>query len=156
MRRRLMAIGAAVASLGAIAYGGVALASGGGGDGGAASGPAAEEAKAAAIAAVGGGTANAVERDSEGGATWEVEVAKADGSLVDVRLDATYKVVVVESDAEDGESADTDSVEEENDADDPSQADETEGSEAPGDDGPGGHADEPANPNADHEGDGPA
>lgn len=28
---------------------------------------------------------------------------------------------------------------------------EQEGSEVPGDDGPGGHADEPANPNADHQ-----
>ena len=65
MSRRVMAIGAAVAALGAVAYGGVALASGGGEDGGGASGPAAEQAKTAAIAAVGGGTANAVERDSE-------------------------------------------------------------------------------------------
>ena len=156
MRRRLMAIGVATAALGAIAYGGVALASGGGGDGGWASGPAAEEAKAAAIAAVGGGTANAVERDSEGGAIWEVEVAKTNGRVVDVRLDASYKVVVIESDAEDSGPADTDSIEEENGADDSSEADETEGSEAPGDDGPGGHADEPANPNAYHEGDDPA
>ena len=125
MRRRLMAAGAALAALGAIAYGGVALASGGG-DGGGASGPAAEQAKAAAIAAVPGGTANAVERDSEDGATWEVEVAKRDGSVVDVRLDASYGVVVIEGDTENGETADADSLEEENGADDASEADEGE------------------------------
>jgi len=123
MRRRLMAIGAAAAALGAVAYGGVALASGGGEDGDGASGPAAEAAKAAAIAAV-GGTANAVERDSEAGATWEVEVAKADGSVVDVRLDANYEVVVIEGDAENGETADPDSLEEEDGADDASEPDE--------------------------------
>jgi len=125
MRKRLMATGAAAAALGAIAYGGVALASGNG-DGGGASGPAAEQAKAAAIAAVPGGTANAVERDSEDGATWEVEVAKADGSVVDVRLDASYGVVVIEGDGENGETADADSLEEENGADDASEADEGE------------------------------
>jgi hypothetical protein len=31
------------------------------------------------------------------------------------------------------------------------EADEQQGSEVPGDDGPGGHADEPSNPNADHQ-----
>ncbi len=40
----------------------------------------------------------AVELDNEKGATWEVEV-KDDGSVVDVRLDADYHVVVVDSDA---------------------------------------------------------
>jgi membrane protein DedA with SNARE-associated domain len=44
-------------------------------------------------------------------------------------------------DAEKGESA----------QEPPESANETEGSEVPGDDGPGGHADEPANPNADHQ-----
>ena len=125
MRKRLMATGAAFAALGAIAYGGVALASGGG-DGGGASRPAAEQAKAAAIAAVPGGTANAVERDSEDGATWEVEVAKPDGSVVDVRLDASYGVVVIEGDTENSETADGDSLEEESGADDASEADEGE------------------------------
>jgi hypothetical protein len=40
--------------------------------------------------------ANTVERDSEQGATWEVEIANADGSTSDVRLDANYHVIVVE------------------------------------------------------------
>ena len=51
-------------------------------------------------------TANSVERDSEDGATWEVEVTKPDGTTVDVRLDQGYAVVVIEGDTEDaGEGA---------------------------------------------------
>ena len=57
----------------------------------------------AALAETGGGRVNAVERDSEHGATWEVEVTKLDGSTVDVRLDAgcecasvTYDLVLEE------------------------------------------------------------
>jgi hypothetical protein len=52
----------------------------------------------AALEATGGGTANSVERDSENGATWEVEVRRTDGSTVDVRLDEAYDVVVIEGD----------------------------------------------------------
>jgi uncharacterized membrane protein YkoI len=60
----------------------------------------ADDATAAALKATGGGTANSVERDSENGATWEVEVTKPDGTTVDVRLDARYAVVVIEGDGE--------------------------------------------------------
>lgn len=60
----------------------------------------AEDATAAALDATGGGTANSVERDSENGATWEVEVTQPDGATVDVRLDETYDVVVIEGDTE--------------------------------------------------------
>ncbi len=63
-------------------------------------GPQAERAAAAALDATGGGRANSVEPDSEAGATWEVEVTKRDGSTVDVRLDASYRVVVIEVDSE--------------------------------------------------------
>ena len=63
-------------------------------------GPQAERATAAALAETGGGTANAVERDSENGATWEVEVTTPEGKTVDVRLDENFQVVVVESDNE--------------------------------------------------------
>ena len=90
----------------AIAGGGVATAIGSGDESeGTAHGAAADKAKAAALEITGGGTANAVERDSENGATWEVEVAKPDGQTVDVRLDANYDKVIVESDseAEDGD-----------------------------------------------------
>jgi uncharacterized membrane protein YkoI len=60
----------------------------------------ANRAIAAAVAETGGGRANSVERDSEDGATYEVEVTKRDGGSVDVRLDAGYKVVIVEDDSE--------------------------------------------------------
>ena len=104
--RNRLAIGMAVA---AIAAGGGAYAWAGGGDDGDVNvtGPGADRARQAALAHLGGGTANAVERDSENGATWEVEVTKSDGSTVDVRLDANHKVVVVEGDSED-ESGDED------------------------------------------------
>jgi hypothetical protein len=65
-------------------------------------GSGADRAREAALAITRGGTANAVERDSENGATWEVEVTKPDGRTVDVRLDERYRLVVVESDSERG------------------------------------------------------
>ena len=64
------------------------------------SGPGADRAREAALAHH-PGTANAVERDSENGATWEVEVTGTDGKTVDVRLDENYKVVVMEGDGGD-------------------------------------------------------
>jgi hypothetical protein len=101
MRKRT-AIGAAAAgALAALALGGTALASGGD-DEGSVSGHQADEATRAALAATHGGTANAVERDTENGATWEVEVTRTDGKTVDVRLDENYRVVVIESDSEGG------------------------------------------------------
>jgi hypothetical protein len=64
-------------------------------------GPGADQATAAALKLIPGGHANSVERDSENGATWEVEVRKPDGGTVDVRLDQNYQLVVVEADSED-------------------------------------------------------
>jgi hypothetical protein len=61
-----------------------------------------------AAIAVDGGTANAVERDSENGATWEVEVTKPDGQTVDVRLNQNYELVVIEGDTESPDDADGD------------------------------------------------
>ena len=58
----------------------------------------------AALEATRGGTANAVERDSENGGYWEVEVRKPNGALVDVRLNRDYSVLVIEGD---NEAADT-------------------------------------------------
>ena len=98
MKRRnvLATVAGAIAAVG-ITGGAVALA---GGDGeGSAHGPGADRAVASALAET-GGTANAVERDSEHGATWEVEVTKPDGSTVDVRLDGNLHVLVVEPDVE--------------------------------------------------------
>ena len=107
MSARAIRITAVAAVALALALGGAAWAVAGGGDDGAsATGPGAERARAAALAHLGGGTANAVERDSEDGATWEVEVTKANGKTVDVRLDASYGVVVVEGDSEQADGQD--------------------------------------------------
>ena len=101
MKRKLLVTGAVVIVM-AAGGAGAALAVGGGGEagGGNASGPAADRASAAALKITGGGTANAVERDNEQGATWEVEVMKPDGTTVDVRLGADYGLVVIDSDSE--------------------------------------------------------
>jgi uncharacterized membrane protein YkoI len=58
----------------------------------------AQRAKDAALAETGGGTVGDVEGDTENGASYAVEVTKADGSKVDVRLDSAYKVLGVEAD----------------------------------------------------------
>ena len=104
MKRKYVIIGAVAATL---AAGGVGIAQAVGGDDEESSvtGPQADRAKAAALRITNGGTANAVERDSENGATWEVEVTKPNGQTVDVRLDERYGLVVVEGDSEkeDGE-----------------------------------------------------
>jgi hypothetical protein len=92
-------VGAAVLACG-IAGGAVAVASNGGDEEGGATGPDADRAVAAALVETGATRANAVERDSEDGAVWEVEVTKADGSTVDVRLDTDMHVVKVETDSE--------------------------------------------------------
>jgi hypothetical protein len=67
-------------------------------------GPQADRAMEAALRITGGGTANAVERDSEKGATYEVEVTRKDGSTVDVRLDENFKLVVIDDDSETSDS----------------------------------------------------
>lgn len=99
MKRKLIA-GAAVLLAAGVAGGATAVASGDDGEG-KVTGPQADRATAAALKATGGGHANAVERDSENGATWEVEVTKPDGDTVDVRLDENFRLVVIEGDRED-------------------------------------------------------
>ncbi len=103
MKRKLSI--AAVCAL-ALAAGGVGIAQAVGGDDGneTTTGPGADKATAAALKITNGGHANAVERDSENGATWEVEVTKTDGKTVDVRLDQDFKLVVVEGDSESHDS----------------------------------------------------
>ena len=86
-----------------------------GGGGSSLSGKEAVTAKQAALRATGGGTANAVERDSEDGATYEVEVTKPDGAVVDVRLDRSFNVVKVDSDAETADGPDANDASELND-----------------------------------------
>ena len=101
-RKAILAAGAVLA----IGLGGVADAQAVGGDDGdgGATGAGADRAQAAALKLVPGGHVNAVERDSEKGATWEVEVRKPDGSTVDVRLGAKYERVAIDSDSEASDS----------------------------------------------------
>lgn len=105
MRTRLIAAGTILGTAIAVAAGGIAVA--GNGDDGPASHHytehQAEQARKAALDATGGGVANSVESDSENGATYEVEVTRLDGTTVDVRLDATFEVVVIEGDDDSSE-----------------------------------------------------
>jgi uncharacterized membrane protein YkoI len=91
---------AAVAALG---LGGAAIAGASGdgreaGDGAALSGVTLTRASDAALAATGGGKVGETEADGEKGATYEVEVTKADGSQVDVRLDDRFEVIAIDAD----------------------------------------------------------
>jgi hypothetical protein len=102
MRKRI-AVGLVLGgALAAAAGGAIALAGNSDSEGGV-TGPQADRAIRAALEVTGGGTANAVERDNENGATWEVEVSTPEGNTVDVRLDDQYGLVIIEGD---GESAD--------------------------------------------------
>jgi hypothetical protein len=109
MNKRMLKISAGIVVAATLALGGAAIAKATGafddGDAGI-GGPAAERAKAAALEITGGGTANAVERDSEDGATYEVEVTRKDGTTVDVRLDESFALVVIEGDSEANDSTD--------------------------------------------------
>jgi hypothetical protein len=109
-RRKLLIGGTVVLALGA---GGVGLAQAVGGDSEEqVSGPAADRAKAAAVKLAGGGKAVGVERDDGGGAAWEVEVQKADGAEVEVRLTRDLQKVGIGGDdqgaGEQGEGSDGD------------------------------------------------
>ena len=103
MKKRTVGVIISAAALATAIAGGVAFA-GGGDDSGdhSITGPDADQATAAALAETGGVKANTVERDSDQGATWEVEIANADASTSDVRLDANFRVIVVEPDREHG------------------------------------------------------
>ena len=113
MRKRIAVIGGGAALAAALVGGGVAVA--GGGEAGEQGShdytqAQADDASAAALKATGGGKVNAVERDSEDGAVWEVEVTKTDGTTVDVRLDENYAVVLIDGDSENepGDTGDAD------------------------------------------------
>ncbi len=100
MRRWMWRVLAGVAAVVAFTIGAATVAQARGDDEGTLTGPDADRATQAALQITGGGTANAVERDSEDGATYEVEVTRPDGSTVDVRLDASFRLVVVEDDSD--------------------------------------------------------
>jgi hypothetical protein len=114
MRKRTAAIGGGIALAAALVGGGVAAATGGFEPGEEGSHDYTQEqadrASQAALDATEGGTVNEVELDDENGATWEVEVTKTDGTTVDVRLDESYAVVVIEGDSENepGDTGDSD------------------------------------------------
>jgi hypothetical protein len=93
--RKLLVGGAVVVDLGA---GGVGLAQAVGGDDEQATGPDADRAKAAAVESVGDGRAIGVEREDEGASAWEVEVRKADGSVVEVDLGRNLERTAAERD----------------------------------------------------------
>jgi predicted aspartyl protease len=105
MRKRLIQAGATAAALAALAGGGVAWATAGEDEDEQVSGRAADRASAAALAHTGGGKVTSVERDSEESSKFQVEI-EANGKTVEVLLDASYKVVGLESEDEVG--ADTD------------------------------------------------
>ena len=109
MRRRTK-IAAGAAALAAVALGGAAIAGARGAfdDETPLEGSELAKASAAALKATGGGIVNETERDSEQGATFEVEVTKPDGSTVDVRLDTSYRVVAIDSDSEQADDGDGD------------------------------------------------
>jgi hypothetical protein len=101
MRRKATLIAAGVVALGALALGGAAIANATMGDDGAPlTGTKLQGASAAALKAAGGGRVTETEHESEDGASYEVEVTKPDGSQVEVLLDESFNVVVVEGDEE--------------------------------------------------------
>ena len=102
MRRQLIGIGATLVAA-ALAVGGTAWATAG--DDESVTGPRAERARAAALAEVGGGRAVEVERESESGSAWQVEVVPADGAMLEVLLDEDYGVIAVETESEGDDGA---------------------------------------------------
>lgn len=102
MTKRTLKVATGVAFAATVLVGWPALAHGADERDASVSGRQADEARAAALLATNGGRAHSVERDTENGATWEVEVTRTDGSTVDVRLDETYALVVIEGDHEAG------------------------------------------------------
>jgi hypothetical protein len=99
MRRKATFIAAAVVALGALGLGGAAIANATMGDDGAPlTGAKLDRASSAALKAAGGGRVTETEHESEEGASYEVEITKADGSQLEVLLDESFNVVAVEAD----------------------------------------------------------
>jgi len=115
MRARAIKVGAALV-LAALAGGGVAWATGGDERDESVTGAAAERARAAALAHTGEGRVTGVERESDGGAAWEVEVARSDGSTSEVKLDERYGVVGVERESQDDDDGAEEAEKDDNEA----------------------------------------
>jgi hypothetical protein len=123
MRKRLLIVGVAAVGVLGLAVGGTALAQGSGG--GAddrdeqISGTPADRAGTAALEALGSGSVVGVERDSDN--AYEVEVRRADGSTVDVDLNASFQVV---QDGDGGENERGDRDDDRDDANEPDDRDD--------------------------------
>jgi hypothetical protein len=105
---RVVVIAAAVVVALAAAGAGIAQAVSGGEE--SVMGPAADRAGKAALAAVGGGTVLEVEReDGDGAGVYEVEVRRADGSQVEVHLDAAFRPLGTVADDDRGAEPEPDS-----------------------------------------------
>ena len=103
--KRILIAGAVLVAAGA---GGAVAVQAGSGDDESPRAPEADRAGAAAVKIAGGGSAASVERDAEGNRVWEVEVAKPDGTTLEVDLDAALEQVAAEpDDAEQPASATT-------------------------------------------------
>jgi hypothetical protein len=98
MKKHAAAVAAGLGLVAAVAAGGVAFASGNNDDDATVTGVVADRAMTAALKYAPGATPHTVERDSENGATWEVEVTRTNGQVVDVRLTGSYKLVAIEGD----------------------------------------------------------
>jgi uncharacterized membrane protein YkoI len=94
--RKIVLIAALVVVLGAVSAG-IAIAAAGGDGEQPLTGPALEQAKAAALAHVGGGRVTEAEAGDDG-AAYTVEVRRADGTQVEVALDASFKVMGQDAD----------------------------------------------------------
>lgn len=106
--RKMVAIAAAVAALGAGGVG-IAYAVGGGDSEEQVTGPDAEQAKSAALDAVGGGSVTEVEyQDNDGAGLYEVEVQRADGSQVEVHLNGQFDSVGTAGDDDTGSESNDD------------------------------------------------
>lgn len=92
-RKKAIVIGTSALALAGLAGGGAAWATAGDDAGERVGGPAAERAAAAALSHVGAGTLEGIERGDDGRSAWEVEITRADGSTVEVQLDASYNVL---------------------------------------------------------------
>ena len=96
MHRRMITLGAVTIAAAALTGGGIALATGGGGER-PLTGTAKEQATAAALRHTGGGTVTETETGDDG-AAYSVEVRRADGTQVEINLDAQFDVIGSERD----------------------------------------------------------
>jgi uncharacterized membrane protein YkoI len=98
-----VAAAAAIVVIGTGSFLGIAAATGG--DDEPLSGETRDRAVAAALASTGGGTVTETEAGDDG-AAYEVEVRKADGSQVEVQLNADFSVIGSEADDDGGAGED--------------------------------------------------